>query len=105
MVSALAEQKDAKGAMAMNSVSYNAGRTVSPILYLFVLLSLGAGAAFAINAATFLVFAVVAAKVYPSETRGAGPPARAELVGHAPGRTQAPPHAPAGHGRGYHHRR
>jgi MFS family permease len=67
MVSALAEQKDAKGGMAMNSVSYNAGRTVSPILYLFVLLSLGAGAAFAINAGTFLVFAVVAYKVYPGE--------------------------------------
>jgi MFS family permease len=67
VVSALAEQQDAKGAMAMNSVSYNAGRTISPILYLFVLLSLGAGAAFAINAATFLIFAVVAAKVYPSK--------------------------------------
>jgi MFS family permease len=65
MVSALAEQKDAKGVMAMNSVSYNAGRTVSPILYLFVLVSLGAEAAFAINALTFVFFAYVIRRVYP----------------------------------------
>jgi MFS family permease len=65
MLSALVEEDDVKGAMAMNSVSYNIGRTLSPVLYLVVLLSIGAGWAFALNAISFLIFAVTVIAVYP----------------------------------------
>ena len=64
MVSALAPQ-DSNAAMAMNSVSYNAGRTLAPVLYLVVLSSLGAGWAFAINSVSFLIFAGTIVAVYP----------------------------------------
>jgi MFS family permease len=68
MVSKLVTDRQTKGALAMNSVSYNAGRTLSPILYLFVLASFGAGWAFAINAVTFLVFVATVLRVYPKKT-------------------------------------
>jgi MFS family permease len=65
MVTALVPATDTKAALAMNSVSYNAGRALSPMLYLFVLASFGAGWAFAINAVSFLIFAATAAAIYP----------------------------------------
>jgi MFS family permease len=65
MVSALVPDEDTKAALAMNSVSYNGGRTLAPVLYLIVLASVGAGWAFALNAITFVIFAVVIFFVYP----------------------------------------
>jgi predicted MFS family arabinose efflux permease len=65
MVAALVPENDTKAALAMNSVSYNGGRTLAPVLSLAVLASIGAGWAFALNTLSFLVFAFVIAVVYP----------------------------------------
>jgi MFS family permease len=65
MVSALVDEKDTKAAFSMNSVSYNGGRTLAPILCLLVLAYIGPGWAFALNAMTFVFFAVIIAGVYP----------------------------------------
>jgi MFS family permease len=67
MLSALVPEQDKKAALAMNSVSYNAGRTLAPVLCLVVLASMGAGWAFALNAITFVFFAATIAAVYPPE--------------------------------------
>jgi MFS family permease len=75
MVSALVPERDTKAAMAMNSVSYNAGRALSPVLYLVVLSSIGADWAFAINAASFLAFAVTIVVIYPSHAPAQARPA------------------------------
>jgi len=73
MVSGLVPEADTKAAMAMNSVSYNAGRTLAPVLCVAVIASIGAGWAFALNAISFVVFAVAVIVVRP---RVAAPPAR-----------------------------
>jgi MFS family permease len=65
MIPVLVPERDTKAAMAMNSVSYNVGRTVSPALYLIVLTSIGAGWAFVLNAISFLIFATTIVIVYP----------------------------------------
>jgi MFS family permease len=67
MLSALVPERDRKAALAMNSVSYNAGRTLAPVLCLVVLASMGAGWVFALNAMTFVFFAATIAAVYPPE--------------------------------------
>jgi MFS family permease len=69
----LAREGEIKAAMAMNSVSYNAGRTLAPVLCVAVITSIGAGWAFALNAISFLVFAATIIAVRP---RSAAPPAR-----------------------------
>jgi MFS family permease len=68
MVSALVPEEDTKAALTMNSVSYNGGRTLAPVLYLVLLANIGAGWAFALNALTFLVFTLIIILVYPSMT-------------------------------------
>jgi MFS family permease len=68
MLSALVPERDRKAALAMNSVSYNAGRTLAPVFGLAILASVGAGWAFALNAVTFVFFAVKIRQVYPEET-------------------------------------
>jgi MFS family permease len=70
MLSALVSDRDKKAALAMNSVSYNAGRTLAPVLCLALLASIGTGWAFALNAATFVLFALTIAIVYPKEPAG-----------------------------------
>jgi len=65
MVPNLVSKRDTKAAMAMNSVSYNAGRTLAPVLCVFVLASIGAAWVFALNAISFLVFAVTIIAVHP----------------------------------------
>jgi MFS family permease len=65
MVPALVGPDDTKAALAMNSVSYNVGRTLAPVLYLVVLESIGVAWAFALNAGTFLVFAGIVVIVHP----------------------------------------
>jgi MFS family permease len=66
-------EDETKAAMAMNSVSYNAGRTLAPVLCVAVIASIGAGWAFALNAISFVVFAVTIIVVRP---RSAAPPTR-----------------------------
>jgi predicted MFS family arabinose efflux permease len=51
--------EDTAGAMKMNSVSYNAGRALAPILSVPMIFLVGAGLIFALNAFSFLIFAIV----------------------------------------------
>jgi MFS family permease len=73
MVPSLVQEDETKAAMAMNSVSYNAGRTLAPVLCVAVIASIGAGWAFALNAISFVVFAVTIIALRP---RGAASPPR-----------------------------
>jgi predicted MFS family arabinose efflux permease len=57
LVSRLVPAHDTRAALAMNSVSYNAGRTLAPVLAIVVLIGIGTGGAFALNAVSFAVFA------------------------------------------------
>lgn len=68
MVRRLVPETDTKAAMAMNSVSYNAGRTLAPVLCVLVLASIGAAWAFTLNAVSFFVFAATIIAVHPSST-------------------------------------
>jgi MFS family permease len=73
MVPSLVPEADTKAAMAMNSVSYNAGRTLAPVLCVAVVANMGAGWAFALNSMSFLVFAVTIIVLRP---HGGPSPAR-----------------------------
>jgi MFS family permease len=73
MVPSLVPKPDTKAALAMNSVSYNAGRMLAPVLCVAIVTGLGAGWAFLINAITFVVFAIVIVAIYP---RSAASPKR-----------------------------
>ncbi len=52
-------ETDTKAAVVMNSVSYNAGRSVAPAIGVLVASTIGFGWAFALNALSFAVFVVV----------------------------------------------
>jgi MFS family permease len=65
MVSRLVPEEDTKAALAMNSVSYNSGRTLAPVLAVVVLASIGGGWAFALNAFSFAAFAIIVIAIYP----------------------------------------
>jgi predicted MFS family arabinose efflux permease len=67
MLSVLVPERDRRAALAMNSVSYNAGRTLAPLLCLAVLASIGTWWVFALNSASFVVFAVIVVRVYPQD--------------------------------------
>lgn len=56
---------EAKAAMAMNSVSYNAGRALAPALGVVIVTTLGFGWAFTLNAVSFCIFAIVLLRVRP----------------------------------------
>jgi MFS family permease len=66
LVADLVPQRDRKAALAMNSVSYNAGRAMAPLLYLAVLFTIGTGWAFMLNALTFLAFAAALWFIFPA---------------------------------------
>ncbi len=68
LVPRLVPQGDTKAAMAMNSVSYNAGRTLAPALCVAVLASVGAAWAFALNAISFIIFAAIIIALHPTRT-------------------------------------
>jgi predicted MFS family arabinose efflux permease len=57
--------EDTRAAMAMNSVAYNAGRTIAPVLCVVVIDTIGAQWAFALNALSFALFAVVLIAICP----------------------------------------
>jgi MFS family permease len=54
----LVPEKEVKAAMAMDSVSYNLGRALAPVLSVAVIIFIGFGWAFEINALSFIVFSV-----------------------------------------------
>jgi MFS family permease len=63
----------AEAAMAMNSVSYNAGRAVAPVICVLVIVTNGFAWAFAANAISFVIFAAVLVKTrqcQPSTKKG-----------------------------------
>ena len=59
LVSRLVPEADTEAAMTMNSVSYNTGRALAPILCVIVITTIGFGWAFALNAISFVVFAAM----------------------------------------------
>ena len=70
MVPRLVREGDTEAAMAMNSVSYNAGRAVAPALCVGLAAVLGLGWAFALNAVDFVIFAVVLLVIRPDSVSG-----------------------------------
>jgi predicted MFS family arabinose efflux permease len=80
MLSALVPSRDTKAALAMNSVSYNTGRTVAPVLCLAIMATLGTGWAFALNALSFLYFALVVATRCPDTAIARQQPVRPRAV-------------------------
>ena len=58
-VRSLVPEEEVKAAMAMDSVSYNLGRAMAPVLSVGVVTTLGFGWAFEINAISFILFSVV----------------------------------------------
>jgi MFS family permease len=77
MVPRLLPRRDTEAALAMNSVSYNAGRAVAPVLCVIVISTIGFGWVFALNAISFLFFSLVLMKMHPLTGRRPTRPARA----------------------------
>ncbi len=59
LVPALVRKRDARDAMKMNSVSYNAGRALAPALCVPLIAFIGPDLIFALNAVSFVIFAVL----------------------------------------------
>jgi predicted MFS family arabinose efflux permease len=66
LVPRLASESDTEAAMTMNSVSYNAGRALAPALSVLVIVTIGFAPAFALNAASFAIFAAILTRIQPS---------------------------------------
>jgi MFS family permease len=78
LVPRLAPAADTEAALRMNSVSYNAGRAVAPVLCVLVILTEGFAWAFALNAVSFLIFAVMLALCTPRAVAAPSQPGAAE---------------------------
>ena len=72
LVPMLVEPADVTNAVRMNSVSYNAGRALGPILSVLVIASLGPDLIFILNAVSFIAFAFCLASVLPRPDRTSG---------------------------------
>ena len=59
LVPALVRTEDARDAMKMNSVSYNGGRALAPALCVPVIAFIGPELIFALNAVSFVIFAIL----------------------------------------------
>jgi MFS family permease len=68
LVPKLVYDTDTEAAMAMNSVSYNAGRAIAPALAVVVILTIGFTWVFVLNAISFVVFAITLAVAHPAGT-------------------------------------
>jgi predicted MFS family arabinose efflux permease len=77
MVPRLVSKADTEAAMAMNSVSYNAGRAVAPALSVLVIVTIGFRWAFFLNAASFVIFAAMLTAIHPAREREPRPVAHA----------------------------
>jgi predicted MFS family arabinose efflux permease len=74
IVPSLVPEEDTKAAMAMNTVSYNIGRAVAPVIGVGVVMAIGFGWAFLLNAFSFVVLATVLIIIRPGTAqRPAGP--------------------------------
>jgi predicted MFS family arabinose efflux permease len=62
----LVDDTETEAAMAMNSVSYNAGRALAPALCVVVILAMGFTWVFALNAMSFVVFAIALGATRPT---------------------------------------
>ncbi len=92
MVPRLVREGDTEAAMAMNSVSYNAGRAVAPALCVGLAAVLGLGWAFALNAVSFVIFAVVLLVIRPDSVAQRADPGHATQPAHPDGVTQRARH-------------
>jgi MFS family permease len=70
-------QRDTEAAMAMNSVSYNSGRALAPVVCVAVIATIGFTWAFALNAVSFVIFAATLACM---RIRKADKPTRAASI-------------------------
>jgi MFS family permease len=70
LVPALVPEHETRAAMAMNSVSYNVGRTVAPLFAVLIVTTIGYGWVFILNAASFTVLVLVLAKLKPQRALG-----------------------------------
>lgn len=68
-VATLVPPEQTKRALAMDSVSYNLGRALAPVLSVIVFMSAGFGLAFALNAASFGFFTAVLLCLRPSRAQ------------------------------------
>jgi MFS family permease len=73
MVPTLVPEADTKAAMAMNSVSYNIGRALAPVIGVVVISTIGFGWAFALNAVSFVIFTATLLAVHPRAVAAAAP--------------------------------
>ena len=71
-VRALVPEDKVKAAMAMDSVSYNLGRALAPVLSVVVIIVIGFGWAFEINALSFIAFSAVLLRL-PAGLAGPAP--------------------------------
>ena len=83
----LVPEKEVKAAMAMDSVSYNLGRALAPVLSVAVIIVIGFGWAFEINAISFIVFAAVLLRMpgRPGELAQERSPCSADSRSHGAG--------------------
>ena len=77
LVPKLVPDTDTEATMAMNSVSYNAGRALAPALCVLLVAASGFAWAFALNALSFLLYAAALMRVRPLSGARPGLPARA----------------------------
>ena len=73
LISRLTPSADTEAAMAMNSVSYNAGRALAPAICIAVVTVIGFAWAFALNAISFVIFALILAALRRQTSPQAGP--------------------------------
>jgi predicted MFS family arabinose efflux permease len=77
IIARLVPRADTEAAMAMNSVSYNAGRALAPALCIAVVTFIGFAWAFALNAISFAIFALILGWIRPGHDDSRAGPARA----------------------------
>jgi MFS family permease len=77
LVPRLVAESETESAMAMNSVSYNSGRALAPAMSVLVIFTIGFGWAFAINAVSFAIYAIMLTATHP---RGPARPPRPARV-------------------------
>lgn len=68
-VAALVPPEQTKRALAMDSVSYNLGRALAPVLGVIVFMNVGFGLAFVLNAVSFGFFTAVLLSLRPSQAQ------------------------------------
>ena len=68
-VAALVPESETKRALAMDSVSYNLGRALGPVVSVLIATTIGFGWAFALNAGSFLFFTIVLRSLRPRNKR------------------------------------